>query len=69
HVNNYIVNYFGIALAYGQFSGWRTTYVPGINGARIVQLTEGKREFDTWIRLLDGSVEYNVTFPAGLKGE
>ncbi len=27
HVNNYIVNYFGIALAYGQFSGWRTTYV------------------------------------------
>ncbi|MPM23130.1 3',5'-cyclic adenosine monophosphate phosphodiesterase CpdA [bioreactor metagenome] len=66
HVNNYMVNYYGIALTYGQFSGWRTTYVPEINGARIVQLTEGKREFDTWIRFLDGTVKYKATFPADL---
>lgn len=69
HVNDYIVNYHDIALAYGQFTGGRTTYSPEMNGARIVQLKEGKREFDTWIRLLDGSVKYKLTFPADLKNE
>jgi hypothetical protein len=69
HVNNYIVDYYGVALGYGQFTGWRTTYVPEMNGARIVRLKEGKREFDTWIRLLDGRVINNVSFPADLKKE
>lgn len=69
HVNDYMVNYHDIALAYGQFSGGRTTYTPEMNGARIVQLKEGKREFDTWIRLLDGSVKYKLTFPGELKNE
>ena len=69
HVNDYIVNYYDIALTYGQFTGWRTTYVPEMNGSRIVVLKEGKREFDTWIRLLDGSVKYKVTFPADLANE
>ncbi|MDO5523634.1 MAG: metallophosphoesterase family protein [Bacteroidia bacterium] len=69
HVNDYIVNYYDIALAYGQFTGWRTTYVSEMNGARIVQLKEGKREFDTWIRLLDGSVKYKVAFPSDLVTE
>lgn len=50
HVNDYIVNYYDIALAYGQFTGWRTTYIPEMNGARIILLKEDKREFDTWIR-------------------
>jgi len=63
HVNNYIVNYKGIALAYGQFSGWKTTYTPKINGARIVVMKEDERKFDSWIRLLDGSVINSVTFP------
>ncbi|MDO5665478.1 MAG: metallophosphoesterase family protein [Bacteroidia bacterium] len=69
HVNDYMVNYYDIALTYGRFSGWRTTYVPEINGSRIVVLKEGKREFDTWIRLLDGSIENKVTFPTGLINE
>ena len=65
HVNDYIVNYHGIALAYGHFSGWKTTYTPKINGARIVVLKEGKREFDTWLRALDGSVRDRASFPEG----
>jgi hypothetical protein len=58
------VNYHGIALAYGHFSGWKTTYTPEINGARVVVLKEGKREFDTWLHQLDGTIKYKVTFPA-----
>lgn len=64
HVNDYIVNYHGIALAFGHFSGWKTTYTPEINGARVVVLKEGKREFDTWLHQLDGTIKYNVTFPS-----
>jgi hypothetical protein len=64
HVNDYIVNYHGIALSYGCFSGWRTTYISQMNGVRIVELKENKREFDTWIRLLDGRVKDKVSFPA-----
>ena len=63
HLNNYIVDYNNIALAYGCFSGWRTTYVPEINGARVIVLKEGEREFDTWIHLLDGSIKHNVSYP------
>lgn len=69
HVNDYIVNYYDIGLAYGQFTGWKTTYAPEMNGARVVELKEGKREFDTWIRLLDETVKYKVTFPTDLMKE
>ena len=63
HVNDYLVNYHDIALAYGCFSGWKTTYTPQMNGARVVVLNEGKRQFDTWLHLLDGTIRYKVTFP------
>lgn len=55
HDNDYIVNYKGIALAYGRYSGGNTVYnnLPS-NGARVIELTAGKREFDTWIRLSGG---------------
>lgn len=65
HVNDYIVYYYGIALTYGHFSGWKTTYTPEINGARVVVLKEGKREFDTWIHLLNGNIRDKVTYPSG----
>lgn len=67
HLNDYIVNYHDIALAYGKFSGWKTTYTPEINGARVVVLKEGKREFDTWIRQLDGIVRDKITYPTKFK--
>jgi hypothetical protein len=63
HVNDYIINYHGIALAYGHFSGWKTTYTPTINGVRVVVLKEGKKEFNTWLHQLDGTIRYKVSFP------
>ncbi len=69
HVNDYIVNYYDIALAYGRFSGWRTTYHPEMNGARIVVLKEGERKFDTWIRMLDGTIKDKITYPEDLVSE
>ena len=69
HVNDYIVNYYDIALAYGHFSGWTSTYTPKpvINGVRVVTLKEDKREFDTWLHLLDGTTKYKVTYPTDFK--
>jgi len=64
HVNDYIVNYHGIALAYGHFSGWKTTYTRETNGVRVIILKEGRREFDTWLHQLDGTIRYKVSFPA-----
>ena len=69
HVNNYIVDYYDIALAYGCFSGWKTTYVAETNGARVIVLKEGVREFNTWLRLLDGTTKYKVTYPKDFKTE
>ena len=69
HVNNYIVDYYDIALSYGCFSGWKTTYVPEINGARVIVLKEGEREFDTWLHLLNGTIKDRVTYPKDFKSE
>lgn len=71
HVNDYIVDYYNIALAYGHFSGWTTTYTPKpvMSGVRVVLLKEDKREFDTWLHQLDGTIKYKVTFPADFKQE
>jgi len=56
HDNNYVMEYFGITLGYGQFSGGKTVYfnLPCGNGARVFELTSGERGFKTWIRLHSG---------------
>ena len=66
HVNDYAVNWRGILLCYGRLTGGSTTYnhIPKGNGARIIQLTEGKREFETWIRLKGGEVINHINYPA-----
>lgn len=51
HDNDYIGNYNGIYLAYGRFSGSKTTYTHMMNGARIIEITAGEPDFKTWIRL------------------
>lgn len=63
HVNDYLVDYYGIALAYGCFSGSSTTYQRSKSGARIIILKEGKRSFDTYIRENDGNIVYQTSFP------
>ena len=58
HDNNYIGVHKGIALAYGQSSGYETYGSIG-RGARVIVLEEDKLGFDTWIRKPEGvSFEY-----------
>jgi predicted MPP superfamily phosphohydrolase len=66
HVNDYIVNHYGIGLAYGRWSGGKTTYGNLQHGSRIVVLEKGKRQFKTWMRLRDGQVIDKKVFPVDL---
>lgn len=68
HDNDYAVNYYGILLSYGRFTGGDTEYnnlKP--NGARVIELKEGAKSFDTWIRLRTGEIEQKTTFPTDFK--
>ena len=60
HNNDYAVLWKGILLCYGRYSGGKTVYndLPGGNGARIIEIEEGKRQVTTWIRLKDGCINY-----------
>ena len=66
HVNDYAVSWKGIMLCYGRFTGGPTVYhhIPGGNGARIIELTEGERQFRSWIRLEGGQVINDFTYPS-----
>ena len=65
HVNDYVVNWYGIMLGYGRYTGGNTVYndIPGGNGARVIELREGERGFRTWIRLKGGKVINEVSYP------
>lgn len=67
HVNDYIVNHYGIGLAYGRWSGGKTTYGDLQHGSRIVVLEKEKKHFKTWMRLRDGQVIDEITYPEDLK--
>ncbi|MBQ7787619.1 MAG: metallophosphoesterase [Alistipes sp.] len=64
HNNDYIGQAHGIALAYGRVSGFNA-YGDMPRGARIIELTEGKRTFDTWISTPAG-VELTYYYPTGI---
>ena len=66
HVNDYAVSWKGIMLCYGRFTGGKTVYhdMPGGNGARVIELTEGVRQFRSWIRLKGGQVIHDFTYPS-----
>ncbi len=49
HVNNYIGDLRGICMVYGQATG-RETYGGIPKGYRVIELYEGQRRFDTWVR-------------------
>lgn len=63
HNNDYVGVYNGIALAYGRFSGSRTTYTDIGYGARVIVLKEGVHGFDTWIRTGDGLKIDSARYP------
>ncbi len=62
HDDDYAVMWHGILLAYGRYTGGDTVYNNLPNGARVIELTEGKKGFRTWIRS-QGRVEQEVQFP------
>jgi hypothetical protein len=69
HVNDYIGMWCGIALAYGRWSGTKTTYGSDkiIHGSRLIELTKNTgRSFKTWIRQRGGEIFDNINVPKDL---
>ncbi|MDR0609791.1 MAG: metallophosphoesterase family protein [Planctomycetaceae bacterium] len=69
HVNDYIGMWYGIVLAYGRWSGTKTTYGSDkmIHGSRIIELTKNTgRSFKTWIRQRDGKIIDDINVPNDL---
>lgn len=57
HVNDYEGTLHGIRLCYGRATGYNTYGHEDLQrGARIIRLRSGEREFESWLRLADGSV-------------
>ncbi len=65
HVNNYVAYKDNIALCYGQFTGSNNTYGFDTkqNGARVFVLTEGEDGFDSYIRMMDGTIKDYASMP------
>jgi hypothetical protein len=63
HINDYIGVHYGIALAYGRVSKIMGSEEDPLAGGRVIVLTEGKRQFDTWIRDLNGKKELECNWP------
>lgn len=62
HYNDFIIVYYGIALAYGRASKLVRQDDP-VLGGRMIVLKEGKREFETWIREKGGDRVWDCTYP------
>ena len=62
HNDDFMLQWNGIALAYGRFTGGETVYGDLPNGARVIELTEGARSFHTWIRTAAG-MEQDLVYP------
>ncbi|MCX6309010.1 MAG: metallophosphoesterase family protein, partial [Bacteroidia bacterium] len=62
HINDYIGQLYTVCLAYGRFSGGPTTYGNLTNGARVIELTEDKRGFLSWIYTTAGEKLDEVYF-------
>ena len=57
HENDFEARLHGIRLCYGRATGYNTYPSPDLpRGVRIVELTEGVRGFETWLRLDDASL-------------
>ena len=57
HVNDFWGDLHGIRLCYGRATGYNTYGRAGFpRGARVIQLRESERRFETWLYLDDGTV-------------
>jgi predicted phosphodiesterase len=63
HINDYIGVHYGIALAYGRVSKVMKDAEDPLAGGRVIVMKEGKREFDTWIRDMNGNKVLECNLP------
>ncbi|MEK3771446.1 metallophosphoesterase family protein [Paenibacillus sp. FSL R5-0887] len=57
HINDFSGSLYGIRLSYGRATGYNTYGKEGfMRGARVIELVKGTQDFNTWLRLDDGSV-------------
>ncbi len=62
HNNNFIGSLNNICLAYGCKTGL-DSYGRFPKGARVIEIYEGERKFDSWIHTLKNERQYFVTYP------
>lgn len=63
HENDFIGVYYDIALGYGRVSAGKNAYGCLEPGVRVIELTEGKREFETYVRLKGGEAKNRCKYP------
>lgn len=57
HINDFWGDLYGIRLCYGRATGYNTYGKDGFpRGARVIELREGERKFETWLHLSDGTI-------------
>lgn len=64
HDNDFLGQEKNIVLAYGRVTG-KDAYGEFVRGGRVVELYEGKRQFDTWITTPEGK-EFTYYYPSGI---
>lgn len=67
HDNDFIGQEYGIALAYGRVSGY-DAYGTLERGGRVIEIAEGRRQFDTWIATPSGN-ELCYYYPSGITSD
>lgn len=64
HDNDYAMQWNGMFLMFGRFSGCDTVYNDlKPNGARIIELTEGEPGFRSWIRVCGEGITQDLSYP------
>ena len=64
HDNDYAMQWNGMFLMFGRFSGCDTVYNDlKPSGARIIELTEGESGFRSWIRVYGEGITQNLCYP------
>lgn len=66
HNNNYIGSLNKICLAYGCKTG-KDSYGKLDKGARVIELFEGERRFDSWLHTINEAKKYFVSYPESFK--
>ncbi len=70
HINDYIGVYYNIALAYGRVTKiMKNPDEDPLAGGRVIVLKEGQRQFDTWIRDMNGKRELFCNWPDSFRSQ